>query len=151
MEGLAQKIWGTTRWRQPPVFSLNLLRYKCCDIVGLLQESKRPLPGKLRKKSEKGIPGASRPRGRKNPKKSIFQVFFSSFRPVFQPFFDSFFELSRPGNPFSDFFGSFLGRGLFDSCRRPTMSRYKWMCTVRAEIITIGAEIFTLHNLPWRP
>ena len=25
-----------------------------------------------------------------------------------------------PGNPFSDFFQSFLGRGLFDSCRRPT-------------------------------
>ena len=32
-----------------------------CDIVGLLQESKRPLPKKVRR----GVPGASRPRGRR--------------------------------------------------------------------------------------
>ena len=50
---------------------------------------------KLRKKSEKGFPGplSSTPGPR------------------------------GPGNPFSDFFRSFLGRGLFDSCRRPTMSQ----------------------------
>ena len=43
---------------------------KSCDIVGLLQESKRPLPKKLRKKSEKGFPGPLGPGVEKNPKKS---------------------------------------------------------------------------------
>ena len=28
-----------------------------------------------------------------------------------------------PGTPFSDFFRSFLGRGLFEPCRKPTMSQ----------------------------
>ena len=41
-----------------------------CDIVGLLQESKGPLPKKLRKKSEKGFPGPLGPGVKKNPKKS---------------------------------------------------------------------------------
>ena len=46
---------------------------KPCDIVGLLQESKRPLPRKLRKKSEKGFPGPLGPgveKARKKSKKS---------------------------------------------------------------------------------
>ena len=39
--------------------------------------------------------------------------------------FDSFSGFLDPGaeNPFSDFFRSFLGRGLLDSCRKPTMSQ----------------------------
>ena len=40
------------------------------DIVGLLQGSKRPLPRKLRKKSEKGLPGLSAPGSKKREKKS---------------------------------------------------------------------------------
>ena len=36
-----------------------------CDIVGLLQESKRPLPRKLRNKSERGFPGLSAPGSKK--------------------------------------------------------------------------------------
>ena len=60
---------------------------------------------------------------------TIFQVFFRVFGP-FSTFFDFFWASSTPGprgpgNPFSDFFRSFLGRGLFDSCRRPTMSQQK--------------------------
>ena len=39
-------------------------------------------------------------------------------------FFDPGAERPGNGNPFSDFFWSFLGRGLFDSCRRPTLSQY---------------------------
>ena len=100
-----------------------------CDIVGLLQESKRPLPRKLQKKSEKAFPGLSAPgfkklkkaekklkKGRKlekNLKNCHFRLFFGVFRPRGRDY--------CPGNPFSDFFRSFLGRGLFDSCRRPTM------------------------------
>ena len=40
--------------------------------------------------------------------------------------FDFFFELKGvgPGNPFSDFFQSFPGRGLFDPCRWATISQY---------------------------
>ena len=41
-----------------------------CDIVGLLQESKRPLPRKLRKKSEKGFPGPLGPGVEEAQKKS---------------------------------------------------------------------------------
>ena len=45
--------------RREPLESLESLDSleNNCDIVGLLQESKRPLPKKLRKKSEKGFPG----------------------------------------------------------------------------------------------
>ena len=41
---------------------------EACDIVSLLQEPKRPLPRKLRKKSEKGFPSLPA-RGQKNSKK----------------------------------------------------------------------------------
>ena len=43
----------------------------CCDTVGLLQESKWPLPRKLPKVE---VPGASRPRGRKSSKKGRKKV-----------------------------------------------------------------------------
>ena len=92
----------------------------CCDVVGLVQESKRHLPRKLRKKSEKGFPG---PLGRgveeaqkkskkveKGPKtrKKLENLSFSTlFRGFSTP------GPRGPGNPFSDFFRSFLGRGLF--------------------------------------
>ena len=71
---------------------------------------------------EKGVPGASRPRGhKKNLEKEskmtlFFQVLwgvrliFSSFR-HFLSFFRTFGQ-EAPGTPFSDFLGSFLGRGL---------------------------------------
>ena len=105
---------------------------KGCDIVGLLQESKRPLPRKLRKKSEKGFPGPLGPgvvKTRKRVENDNFSSFFSSFRLVFNSFstFLSFFDprAERPGNPFSDILRSFLGRGPFDSCRRPMMSQQK--------------------------
>ena len=82
---------------------------------------------KLRKKVWKGVPGASQPRGRESPKKvekgwkraknskNLKIVIFDSFR---------VFSTPGPGNAFSDFFRSFLGRGLFDSCRRPTMLQF---------------------------
>ena len=131
----------------PPSSLQNLLNLafvlgsprKGCDIVGLLQESKRPLPKKLRTKVRKGVPGASRPRGRrsskkvekklkkgrkleKNLKNSHFRLFFGVFRPRGR---------EAPGTPFRTFFRSFLGRGLFDSCRRPTMSQRKGPKTPR--------------------
>ena len=65
---------------------------------------------KSRKKVEKG------PKTRKKLEKW-------SFSTLFRFFFDP--RAERPRNPFSDFFRSFLGRGLFDSCRRPTMSQHK--------------------------
>ena len=77
-----------------------------CDIVGLLQESKRPLPKKLRKKSEKGFPGPLGPgveKTRKRVENDYFSSFFSSFRPFFNLFrlFLSFFDLGaeRPREP----------------------------------------------------
>ena len=69
--------------------------------------------------------GASRPGSQKKLEKeskmTIFQVFFGFFRS-----FSTLFRASGsrgPGNPFSDFFPGFLGRGHFDPCRRPTMSQ----------------------------
>ena len=60
---------------------------------------------------------------------TIFQVFFGvfdTFSALFRPFRAFLTPGPRgPGNPFSDFFRSFLGRGLFDPCRRPTMSQSK--------------------------
>ena len=83
---------------------------------------KRPLPRKPRKKSEKGFPGPQGG-GSKNSKNDNF--LFSGFLLVFDSF-SSFFSpgAERPGNPFSDCFRDFLGRGLFDPCRRPTMSQH---------------------------
>ena len=114
-------FWIASCQMSPWLKRRNKSSYRC-DIVGLLQESKRHLPRKLRKKIWK--------RSKKTEiesKTTIFQVFFSSFRLIFN-FFDFVWALSRPGprgpgNFFSDFFRSFLGRGLFDSCRRPTMSQ----------------------------
>ena len=69
-------------------------------------------PGsKKREKVEKESKTSQKPE--KNLKNSHFRLFFRAFsapRP------------RVPGNPFSDFCRSFLGRGLFDPCRRPTMS-----------------------------
>ena len=83
------------------------------------------------KSLKRGSRGLSAP-GSKKPEKESKMTIFSSFFRVFGPFstffrlFLSFFDpgAERPRNPFSDFFRSFLGRGLFDSCRRPTMSQY---------------------------
>ena len=88
----------------------NLLRClpdKCwdCDIVGLLQESKRPLPRKLRKKSEKGFPGPLGPgveekKSQKKVEKRVENDYFSSFFRVFVSFstlFPTFFEFFDPG------------------------------------------------------
>ena len=47
----------------------QLLLHMVCDIVGLLQESKRPLPRKLRKSPRRGSRGLSAP-GSKKFKKS---------------------------------------------------------------------------------
>ena len=85
-----------------------------CDIVGLLQESKRPLPRKLRKKSEKGSRALSALWSKKPKKESKMTIFkfFSSFRLVFN-FFSTSFELFQPqgregpGTPFQTFFGVF--------------------------------------------
>ena len=90
------------------------------EVVGLLQGSRRPLPPrKLRKMSEKGVPGAQR------PKTSQKNFFFSGFGLVFDSFFDFFRAFSAPGRErlfrlFSEFSRE---RGLFDHCRRPTMSQ----------------------------
>ena len=97
------------------------------DIVGLLQGSKRALPRKLRKKSEKGFVGPLSPgvkkarqkrvenesKTRKNLKNSHFRLFFEFLRPWAKRLREPFFRLFR----------SFLGRGLFDPCRRPMMSQ----------------------------
>ena len=65
-----------------------------------------------------------------NPKKlereskmTIIQVFWG-FWTRFRLFFDFFRAfLTAPGTPFQTFFRSFLGRGFFDPCRRPTVSQ----------------------------
>ena len=113
------KAPGRTSWKcgAVPYFGiiLQMLAAFCCDIVGLLQESKRPLPKKLRKKSEKGFRGLSAP-GSKKTRKRVENGNFSSFFRVFGPFstfFRLFFELLRPqggealGTPFRTFFGVF--------------------------------------------
>ena len=51
---------------------LRVFAYFVWDIVGLLQGSKRPLPGKLRKKSEKGFRHLSAP-GSKKVKKTFWK------------------------------------------------------------------------------
>ena len=85
------------------------------DIVGLLQGSKRPLPRKPRKKSEKGVRGASRPRGQKKTRKEAgFRLFFGLFQPRGR---------EAPKTPFQLFSGFSRERGLSDPCRRPTMSQ----------------------------
>ena len=86
-----------------------------CDIVGLLQESKRPLPRKLRKKSEKGFPGPLGPGVQKNSKKSrkwLFFKFFFGLSARFQLFFNfflSFFDpgAERPREPLFRYFSEF--------------------------------------------
>ena len=73
-----------------------------------------------KKGAEKGLPG---PLGKKGPKKlekesnmTIFQVFFLGFGSVLTLFrlFSSFFDREP----------LLLGRGLFDPCRRPTISQH---------------------------
>ena len=80
------------------------------------------------KSLKRGSRGLSEKKLEKESRMTIFQVFFRVF--------DSFSTLFRvfltpgprgPGNPFSNFFRSFLGRGLFDPCRRPTMSQDYWL------------------------
>ena len=110
-------------------FATWLAFYRSQKGLSLENSEKSP------KRGSRGLSG----RGRKNPKKSrkwlVFN-FFSSFRPVFNLFFDFSWAFPTPGprgpgNPFSDFFGSFLGRGLSDSCRRPTMSQKDSTCNSR--------------------
>ena len=128
------------------------LKISLCDIVGLLQESKRPLPQKLRKKSEKGFPGPLGP-GFEKPRKGVENDYFSSFFRVFGPFstfFSTFFELLRPrglsapGTPFRTFFRSFLGRGLLDSCRRPTMSQVSLHSRQRSKKKSSGQPLLSV-------
>ena len=93
-------------WDSLPFFAMK--PYHCCDIVGLLQESKNPLPRKLRKKSEKGFPGPVK-KTRKRAANDKFSIFLGGFP------FSTFFELFRPrgrevpGTPFQTFFGVFYG------------------------------------------
>ena len=121
------------------------------DIVGLLQGSKGPLPRKLRKKSEKEFPGPSgsekpakcqkrvenEPRTRKKlEKKCNFRLFFELFRPRGR---------EAPRTPFQTFFLSFLGRGLFDLCRRPILGGF-WRVDFRLVILGMAYNI----DLPLR-
>ena len=115
--------------------SLPHALFKSWNTVGLLQGSRRPLPRKLRKKSEKEfpVPGSkklkkSRERERerervenepKTPKKYLKNHHFDSFSSFFSP------GQRGPGNPFSGFSRYFLGKGLVDPCKRPTMSLFK--------------------------
>ena len=85
---------------------------------------KRPLPRKLRKKSAKGFPGAlglGVEKAQKKSKKSRKKIGKLSFSTLFRVFWTP--GPRGPGNPFSDFFRTFLGRGLFDSCGMPLMSQ----------------------------
>ena len=54
----------------------------------------------------------------------IFQVFLRVFWLIFDSF-SGFFDpgAERPRKPCSAFFRSFLGRGLFDPCRKPTIPK----------------------------
>ena len=78
-------------------FNAHALRHRW-----LLQESKRPLPRKLMKKSEKGfpesrsLPAPKKKKLEKDSKMTIFQVFFG-FSARFRLFFDSFFDFFDPG------------------------------------------------------
>ena len=88
---------------------------------------KTPLTGKLRRKSEKGFPRPLGPGVKKGSKKSRKWLFFKLFWGFWLVFDFCSGMLTPgprgPGNPFSDFFWSFPGRGLFDSCRWPTISQ----------------------------
>ena len=105
----------------PRVSSLatSLAFYRSQKGLSLKNSEKSP------KRGSRGLsaPGSKKPE--KESKMTIFQVFFRVFGPfsTFFRLFLSFFNpgAERPGNPFSDFFRSFLGRGLFDSCRRPNI------------------------------
>ena len=111
------------RWTKPSAISSQILArhyhitwcQRLRDRWLAFYRSQKGLSLKNSEKSLKGVPGASRPRGRKNPKKSrkwLFFKFFSRFRPFFN-FFSTFFELLRPpgpkgpGTPFQTFFGVF--------------------------------------------
>ena len=91
---------------------------------------KGPSPENSKKSLKRGS-GASRAQGQKSAKK-VEKESKTSQKPeknLKNSHFRHFFEFFRPwgprgpGNPFSDFFRSFLGRGLFDPCRRPTISQ----------------------------
>ena len=103
------------------------------DIVGLLQGSERPLPKPPpKKKVREGLPGASRPlpaKARKRvenepktreKKNGINSHFVDSFSSFFDPR-----GREAPATPFRTFLRGFLGRGLFDHCRRPTLSQLR--------------------------
>ena len=93
-------------------------------MVGLLQGSKRSLPRRVRKESEKGFPGLSAAGPKKlerESKMTIFQVFFRVFGSFRLEFFDPGAETRGPlFRLFSDFP---RGRGLFDPCRRLTITK----------------------------
>ena len=101
------------------------------DIIGHLQGSKRPLPRKLRKKFEKGLPGPLGPRAKKQLEKeskvTIFRFFgglqlvFDSLSTFFRAYCDPGAE--RPWQPLFRFFWSFSGKGLFGPCRWLTRSQ----------------------------
>ena len=82
--------------------------------------SKRPLPRKLRKKSEKGIPGPLGPRAEKNSNKSRKWQFF-----IFLFFCPSFFDpgAERPWELLFGLFWEFPKERPFDPCKRPAMSQ----------------------------
>ena len=93
------------------------------------------------KKSEKRLPGP-RPRGRKNsknvdkelktsrqPEKNLKKLSFSTLFRVFLT------RAERLREPLFRLFTEFSGRGLFDSCRRPTMSQN--------QIVTSTSETFS--------
>ena len=92
---------------------------------------KRPFPGKLKKKSEKGFPGPLGPGVKKGSKKTIkrlFFKFFSGFWLVFDSFFDFFGGYVDPGaesprQPLFRLFSEFSREKAFDSCRWPTISQ----------------------------
>ena len=78
-----------------------------------------------RKESGKGFPGPLGP-GAEKAQKRVENDYFSSFFRVFGSFSTLLRAFSAPGReapgtPFQTLFGGFLGRGLFDPCRRPTM------------------------------
>ena len=115
---------------------------------------KRPLPGKLRKKSEKGFPGPLGPgvkKGSKKSRKLLFFRFLSSFWLVFDSFSTFFSGVLTPGprgpgNPLQTFFRSFPGRGLFGPWRWPTTSKGGARCSLAEETVSSHHGCFLLNT-----
>ena len=114
--------------------ALNFVLQAIAAILGRSLAFYRGQKGLSLENSEKNLKRSSRPPPTPGPKKLEKE----SKMTIFQPFsgfwfgFDSFSTFSElfgsrgrggAGNPFSDFFRNFLGRGLFDPCKRPTISQ----------------------------